>query len=170
MSNLLGLIVFLNACVLLYMYMQVHVPVCGVQMTFLGVIIRNILGDRVLHWLRAHQLGWSGWPVSSSHHLWCWEHWFLPLYSTLFLHGFKLGSSCLQDKRFVNWSILALGIEFCRLSNNGPVKRFPYLALTVKLTEAIFLSFMRYCWPCVIFYFLLKHAIFGWLLPYILFS
>lgn len=84
--------------------------------------------------------------------------------------GVKVGSSCLQDKRFVNWSILVLGLEFCRLSNNGPVKRFPYLVLTVKLTEAIFLSFMRYCWPCVIFYFLLKHAIFGWVLAYILFS
>lgn len=50
--------------------MQVHVPACGVQTTLSGVIFRNILGDRVLHWLSAHQLGWSGWPVSSSHHLW----------------------------------------------------------------------------------------------------
>lgn len=154
------------------MYMQVHVPACGVQMTFLGVIFRNILGDRVLHWLRAHQLGWAGWPVSSSPSLVLGALVPAIVLDTFFYmgSGVKVGSSYLQDKRFVNWSILVLGLEFCRLSNNGPVKRFPYLVLTVKLTEAIFLSFMRYCWPCVIFYFLLKHAIFGWVLAYILFS
>lgn len=169
MSNLLGLIVFFKCmCITVY----VHAGACSCMWSPDDIL-------RCHHQKYPRRQGLALAPSSPIRLVWLASKLqspslvlgaLIPAIVLDTLHGFKLGSSCLQDKRFVNWSILALGIEFCRLSNNGPVKRFPYLALTVKLTEAIFLSFMRYCWPCVIFYFLLKHAIFGWLLPYILFS
>lgn len=58
-----------------------------------------------------------------------------------FYMGFrvKLGSLCSKDTHFANLTSWPLELSFVLISKNGPVKRSPYLALTVKLTEAIFM-------------------------------